>query len=136
MAAKFEVDEVARPGLRRAVFSDPIRIQMPVGAVASIGHRVTGIFLAIAFPFAVYLLDLSLRDARSYARVAGLLDRPAFQASAIFFAWALAHHLLAGIRHLLSDAEIGTQLQAARRTAWFVNVSGIAVALLAASALL
>ena len=136
MAAKFRVDEVARPRLRRAVFFDPIRIQMPVGAVASIGHRVTGIFLAVAFPFAIYLLDLSLRDAQSYARVAGLLDQPAFQAAAVFFAWTLAHHLLAGIRHLLSDADIGSQLQAARRSAWFVNVGGIAVALLAAAALL
>jgi len=130
------VHDAARPRPRRAVFFDPIRIQMPVGALASIGHRVTGILLAVGLPFAIYLLDLSLRDARSYARVAGLFEQPAFRAAAIFFAWALAHHLLAGIRHLLSDADIGSQLQAARRSAWIVNLGGIAVALLAATALL
>jgi succinate dehydrogenase / fumarate reductase cytochrome b subunit len=43
---------------------------------------------------------------------------------------------LAGIRHLLSDIDIGSQLPAARRTAWIVNLGGLAVALLAAGALL
>jgi succinate dehydrogenase / fumarate reductase cytochrome b subunit len=46
----------------------------------------------------------------------------------------LAHHLLAGIRHLLSDIDIGSQLPAARRSAWIVNFGGAAVALLAAGA--
>lgn len=130
------VGDIVRPRRRRPVFFNLIRIEMPVGALTSIGHRVTGIFLALGLPFAIYLLDLSLRGAQSYARVAGLFDQPAFRAAAIFFAWTLAHHLLAGIRHLLSDADIGSQLHAARRSAWIVNLGGIAVALLAATALL
>jgi succinate dehydrogenase / fumarate reductase cytochrome b subunit len=28
----------------------------------------------------------------------------------ILLIWALAHHLLAGVRHLLSDIDIGSQL--------------------------
>jgi succinate dehydrogenase / fumarate reductase cytochrome b subunit len=48
----------------------------------------------------------------------------------------LAHHVLAGIRHLLSDVDIGSQLPAARRSAWIVNVGGVALALFAAAALL
>jgi len=46
----------------------------------------------------------------------------------------LAHHLLAGIRHLLSDIDIGSQLPFARRSTWIVNVGGAAVALFAAGA--
>jgi len=44
--------------------------------------------------------------------------------------------LLAGTRHLLSDGDIGSQLRTARRSAWIVNLGGVAVALLAAGALL
>jgi succinate dehydrogenase / fumarate reductase cytochrome b subunit len=48
----------------------------------------------------------------------------------------LAHHSLAGIRHLLSDVDVGSQLHAARRSAWIVNVGAVVVALLAAGVLL
>ena len=121
---------------RRPVFFNLMQIQMPVGALTSITHRVTGIFLAISVPFGIYLLDLSLQDPQSYAQVISLFDKWTFRAAAIVFVWALAHHLLAGIRHLLSDIDIGSQLPAARRSAWVVNLGGIAVALLALGALL
>ena len=121
---------------RRPVFFNLMQIQMPVGALTSITHRVTGIFLAISVPFGIYLLDLSLQDPQSYAQVISLFDKLTFRAAAIVFLWALAHHLLAGIRHLLSDIDIGSQLPAARRSAWVVNLGGIAVALLALGALL
>ena len=120
----------------RPVFFNLMQIQMPVGALTSITHRVTGIFLAISVPFGIYLLDLSLQDPRSYAQVISLFDKWIFRVAAIIFVWALAHHLLAGIRHLLSDIDIGSQLPAARRSAWVVNLGGIAVALLALGALL
>jgi succinate dehydrogenase/fumarate reductase cytochrome b subunit len=276
-------DMVAASRRRRAVFSNLARIQMPVGALTSITHRVTGIFLAPGVPFSVYLLDLSLQGPQSYARVTGLFDDVAFRIVAIFFGssgnrvgdfgailefgehaseelesqvflvaqsvravlddtdlvvesldeserdlvlglavggdaikgddarlriaedsahgrlrtkpgeriashsrrfrfdevamptwshvssipehgrkpvstplpgrftlsndshdflktllfiWVLAHHVLAGIRHLLSDVDIGSQLSAARRSAWVVNVGGIAIAALALRALL
>jgi len=51
------------------------------------------------------------------------------------FIWALAHHLLAGTRHPLSDIDIGSLLPVARRSAWIVNVGGVAVALLAVGVL-
>ena len=121
---------------RRPVFFNLMQIQMPVGALTSITHRVTGIFLAISVPFGIYLLDLSLQDPQSYAQVISLFDKLTFRAATILLVWVLTHHLLAGIRHLLSDIDIGSQLPAARRSAWVVNLGGIAVALLAIGALL
>ena len=47
---------------RRPVFLDLMRIQMPVGALTSIGHRISGVVLAASVPATVYLLGLSLRD--------------------------------------------------------------------------
>ena len=120
----------------RPVFFNLTQIQMPVGALTSITHRVTGILLALGIPFSIYLLDLSLQSPQSYAQVISLFDKLAFRGAAIVLIWALAHHSLAGIRHLLSDIDVGSQLPAARRSAWIVNLGGVAVALLAAGALL
>jgi succinate dehydrogenase / fumarate reductase cytochrome b subunit len=122
--------------MKRPVFFNVFQIRMPVGAVTSILHRITGIFLAIGIGFGVYLLDRSLRDPQSYAWVSALFTHAAFKMAALAFAWALAHHLLAGIRHLLSDIDIGSSLPAARRSAWCVNLGALAVTLLAAGALL
>jgi succinate dehydrogenase / fumarate reductase cytochrome b subunit len=121
---------------RRTVFFDLLHIQMPVGALTSITHRVTGVLLALGVPFALYVLDLSLRSPDGYAEVLALLDRWFVKSGLILLIWSLAHHLLAGIRHLLSDIDVGSLLPAARRSAWIVNLTGIAVALLAAGALL
>jgi succinate dehydrogenase / fumarate reductase, cytochrome b subunit len=120
----------------RPVFFDLLRIQLPVGALTSITHRVTGLILALGIPLGAYLLDMSLRGPESYARVVALFGATPSRIAAVVLIWALAHHLLAGIRHLLSDIDVGSRLSAARRSAWIVNVSGLAIAALAAGALL
>ncbi len=104
---------------------------MPVGALTSIGHRISGVILAVAVPAAVYLFALSLRDDIGFARVAELSEHFAFKVAVVAAVWALAHHLLGGVRHLLSDFDIGSPLRSARKSAWFVNLAGVAVALLA-----
>jgi succinate dehydrogenase / fumarate reductase cytochrome b subunit len=121
---------------RRPVFFNLAQIQLPVGALTSIVHRVTGVVLAAGIPFLVYLLDLSLEGPRGYDQAQAMLHYVWAKGISIVFTWALAHHLLAGTRHLLSDVDIGSQLPAARRSAWVANVGGVAVALLAVAALL
>ena len=120
----------------RPVFLNLAKIQMPVGALTSITHRITGVLLAFAIPFCIYLLDLSLQGPPGYDRVSAMLDGGLVKSAVIVLTWALAHHMLAGIRHLLSDIDIGSQLPAARRSAWIVNIGGAVVALLAAGVLL
>ena len=116
---------------RRPVFLNLTQIAMPVGALTSIGHRISGVILATAVPVAIYLLILSLRDEMGFALVAALLGHFAFKMAAVIAVWALAHHLLGGVRHMLSDFDIGSRLRTARKSAWFVNLAGFAVALLA-----
>lgn len=121
---------------RRPVFFDLLHIQMPVGALTSITHRVTGALLAIGVPFTIYLLDLSVQSPEGYAEVIALFDRWYAKCGFILLIWSLTHHLLAGIRHLWSDIDVGSLLPAARRSAWIVNLTGVAVAFLAAGVLL
>jgi succinate dehydrogenase / fumarate reductase, cytochrome b subunit len=109
---------------------------MPVGALTSIGHRISGIALAAGVPFGVYLLSLSLRDEAGFAQVRGLFTQLAVKVAATIVVWSLAHHVLAGMRHLSSDFDIGSPLRVARRSAWFVNLGGVAIALFAAGLML
>ena len=120
---------------KRPTFFNLAQITLPVGALASIAHRIAGMLLALGTPLAIWLLDLSIRSEAGYARVDALFGNPLFQAASLIFIWALAHHLLAGIRHLLMDADLGSQLQTARRSAWLVNLGGVAVMLLALGAM-
>ena len=118
------------------MFFNLLQIQMPVGALTSIMHRVTGLVLAMGIPFALYAMHLSLDSAESYARLAQITSTYAFKVSSIVFIWALSHHVLAGVRHLLMDVDVGSHLPAARRSAWLVNVGGVLMALLATKVLL
>lgn len=120
---------------RRPVFFNLMQIQMPVGAITSITHRITGILLALGIPLDIYLLGLSLQSAQGYAHVAALFDILAFKLIMLLFIWALTHHVLAGLRHLLSDIDIGSHLQPARTSAWIINCIGLAIALLSAGVL-
>lgn len=116
----------------RPVFLDLMRIQMPVGALTSIGHRISGVVLATSIPAAVYLLGLSLRDAVGFAQVIALFAQLPVKALAVIVVWALVQHILSGVRHLLTDFDIGSPMRVARRSAWFVNLAGVAGAVLAA----
>jgi succinate dehydrogenase / fumarate reductase, cytochrome b subunit len=120
---------------QRPVFFNVAKIQLPVGALTSITHRISGVLLASGIPFCIYLLDLSLQGPSGYSQVIALLDYVPLKGALIVLTWALAHHVLAGIRHLLSDIDIGSQLPASRRSAWIANIGGVAVALLVAGAL-
>lgn len=119
--------------MKKTMFFNVFQIQMPVGAVTSITHRVTGILLAAGIPIGIYLFSASLEGPDGYARVGAFFDAFGARCLAVLFAWALAHHLLAGLRHMLSDIDIGSRLAAARRSAWAVNVLVVLIALLAAA---
>lgn len=122
--------------LRRARFLDLTRIRFPVGAVCSIGHRVSGVALAVAIPLLIALFARSLAGAEGYAEAARWLAPLQARAALVLVVWAFAHHLLAGVRHLLMDIGAGSALGPARASAWLVNLAGIAIAVLAGGALL
>lgn len=117
---------------RRPVFLDLRRIPQPIGAVASFLHRVSGVLLVIALLPAALLFARSLASAEGFDALRSALDGGLVRLALVLLAWALAHHVFAGIRHLLMDAGRGWRLTDARRSAWTVLVCGLAVAALAA----
>jgi succinate dehydrogenase / fumarate reductase cytochrome b subunit len=102
----------------RPVYLNLLRIRMPAGAVASILHRVSGVLLVLTIPFGIYLLQLSLSGEAGFAAARALLDTALVKAVSVVLLWAVLHHLLVGIRHLLIDLELGVRLPTARRSAW------------------
>jgi succinate dehydrogenase / fumarate reductase, cytochrome b subunit len=104
-------------------------IRMPVAAVVSITHRISGALLL--FPFAAWLLfmlDTSLRSEQGFEYVkAKYLELTLVKLGLLLFIWAFCHHLCAGIRHLFLDLDIGGDLKPARLTGWMVIVAGLAL---------
>lgn len=117
-------------------FFNVLQIQLPVGAVTSFAHRVSGVLLAIGVPFSTYMFDMSLKGPNGFSEVATILHSLPVRCLGVLYAWALGHHLLAGVRHLLSDIDIGSSLPEARRSAWIVNCASPLLAILAAVAFL
>lgn len=134
-----------RPGVLQArtrpAFFNLYLIRQPVTAVVSIGHRVSGVVLALVVPILVYLLQLSLSGPQGYARVGAFFDRVWIRGLTVFLIWAFAHHLLAGVRHLLFDLHVGTvdrvsgppgaSLGTSRASAWIVLGAEACIVILA-----
>ncbi|VAX03362.1 Succinate dehydrogenase cytochrome b-556 subunit [hydrothermal vent metagenome] len=109
----------------RPVFLNLLRIRQPVMAVVSIFHRISGVLMILALPGLVYLLNLSLSNQAGFSQVADLLTSPVLKLLAVLLGWALTHHILAGIRFMLLDFDLGIDRAVARKTAWLVHVSAL-----------
>jgi succinate dehydrogenase / fumarate reductase cytochrome b subunit len=110
------------PADTRPVYLDLLRIRILPGAVTSILHRISGVLLVMAIPVLVYVLQLSLAGEASFAAARALLALAVVKLVGIVLLWALLHHLLAGIRYLLMDVDVGVDLPVARSAAWVVTI--------------
>lgn len=119
----------------RPVFLNLLKIRQPVTAVLSIFHRVSGIAMVLLLPGFIYLLSLSLRDQAGFDQMVAVLSSAPAKFVVVILSWVLAHHLLAGLRFLVLDFDIGVERAMARRTAWLVHVAAAMVALLSAGLL-
>jgi succinate dehydrogenase / fumarate reductase, cytochrome b subunit len=89
-----------RQELQRPVFLSFARIRFPVGAVASIGHRISGVVLVMALPLAVLFLERSLQAEAQPLALPGWVRLPA-----ALLAWAAAHPLTARFRACLTTSD-------------------------------
>lgn len=119
----------------RPVFLNLLRIHLPVTALVSFAHRITGVLLALSIPLLLYLLELSLRDATGFAEARRLLQGGVVSVILFFALWVLLHHLLAGVRFLFIDMGLGVQKTTARRSAVAVAAGALLMALLIATLL-
>lgn len=109
----------------RPVYLNLLKIKLPVTGILSILHRLTGVLMVFSLPFLIYLLDLSLASSKGFETVVDLFTHPLMKITLGVYLWFLVHHLMAGIRFLLLDLDLGVERVAARRSAFVVNYLGL-----------
>lgn len=119
----------------RPKYLNPLQIRLPVTAVVSIAHRISGVLIFLATPALLYVLERSLGDAAGFTAVRTLFENGLVRVALILVLVAVLHHLLAGIRYLLIDLGMGVNLPGARRGAWLV-LAGVGVSFVAALVLM
>jgi succinate dehydrogenase / fumarate reductase cytochrome b subunit len=121
----------ARRVIRNISVPDLIRYKLPVPGMLSILHRVSGALMFLLLPAVLWLFELSLkRDA--FARLLELAGGWFARLVLVALAWALLHHLAAGIRYLLLDLDLGVDRAPARRSAWIVFAVSLSLTALSA----
>ncbi|MCG7896856.1 MAG: succinate dehydrogenase, cytochrome b556 subunit [Candidatus Thiodiazotropha weberae] len=120
----------------RPVFLNLFKIRLPMAGIMSIIHRATGVVMVLSIPLLIYLFDLSLSGVDGFAAAKAILGMGLVKLILFLMLWALMHHLLAGIRYLLIDIDIGVEKPLFRQTALAVTVAAPVVALILLGGLL
>jgi len=115
---------------KRPVFLDLYKIHLPLTGFVSITHRVTGVLLFLSLPLLVYILQHSLESATGYTEAQQWLQSWPWRIYLVLVGWWFAHHLLAGLRHMFIDMDIGVELAPARLGAGLVLLGGAVVLLI------
>lgn len=112
----------------RPVFLNLLKIHMPVTAIVSIKHRVSGVFFFLMFPMLLYMYSL--------LPLASELSEFLSHLWVQFVLWlmisAFCYHLIAGIRHLVFDYGPWHSQKAATNSAYIVLVLSTLVMIWAA----
>ena len=111
----------ARPVYRNIGFGDLAHYRLPIPGIASIVHRATGLALFVCLLFLLAMLQMSLKSEAGFEAFRSVVwGNPIAKLVLIGLMFALIYHLVAGIRHMIQDANIWLDLAAARSTAFAV----------------
>jgi succinate dehydrogenase / fumarate reductase cytochrome b subunit len=116
---------------RRPKYLDLTEIRLPLPALVSILHRVSGVGLyLVGIPLGLYLFQMSLASESGYADVAAFTGHWFVKLILLGLMWAFLHHFVAGIRYLALDLHVGDELQQARGTSYAVFAVSLALTLI------
>jgi len=104
--------------------------RLPLNAITSITHRLTGLLLAFGLVGVVVLLVTAAAGSQAYAVAYDVLATWPAQLLLVLFTLALYYHLCAGVRHLFWDAGVGFSLRAARTGSWALIGAAIVLTVL------
>jgi len=103
---------------------------LPITAMTSISHRISGIVMFAAVPILLYMLSVSLKSEASFEELKVLLS--GFFAKLVL--WGIVasftFHVVAGFRHLLMDIGIGESLQGGKTGSVLVIILSVFLILL------
>ena len=105
----------------RPVYIDLRKINLPVSALISITHRLSGIYVFfITLPLMLALIYFSTESDDSFNDLSLFLKDYKFILGLIVLSFCILwYHILSGVRHLIMDAHIGESLIASKYSAIF-----------------
>ena len=105
----------------RPVYIDLRKINLPVSALISITHRLSGIYVFfITLPLMLALIYFSTESEDSFNDLSLFLKDYKFILGLIVLSFCMLwYHILSGVRHLIMDAHIGESLLASKYSAIF-----------------
>lgn len=107
---------------KRPININPLSIKLPITALISISHRISGVFVFLLIPVFLWMLESSLASEQSYNELATTLGHWFVKLVVFVLLASLIFHLLAGIRHLVMDMHIGESLHMAKLTSILVFI--------------
>lgn len=107
---------------KRPVNLDIATIKLPITALVSILHRVSGVVLFGAVAVLLWMLGASLASEQSFADMKECLQGPLAKVVVWLVLAGLAYHTVAGVRHLFMDMGVGETLEGGRLGARLVFV--------------
>jgi len=111
-----EATKKQRPEFRNIHIAELSNYRMPLAALVSILHRISGFLMFLALPVILYLLQLSILSEDSFKYFAGIASLPLVKLVILALAWAYFQHFCAGIRHLFMDLHMGLDKDSARKS--------------------
>ena len=99
-----------------------LKIRMPVTAVVSILHRVSGIVLFLSIPYIIWLFSNSVKSLEGFNSILGVFSSDCGKLFTVILLWAITHHFFAGLRFLFLDLDIGIARESTIKIAWLVQI--------------
>ena len=104
----------------RPKYLNLLQIRLPLPGVVSIMHRISGAVLFLALPLLLWWLQQSLMSFNTFTALKAAFSHWFIKLLIIGLLWGYLHHLCAGIRHLVLDLDVGTELSTARMSSKLV----------------
>lgn len=109
-----------------------VKYRMPAAAIVSILHRVSGALMFLLLPFVLYLFEQSMTSEISFDYFKGIMSVTWVKLIVLALVWACLHHFLSGLRHLMLDIHVGLEKTSACRSAKWVLMGSLSLAMLVA----
>jgi len=102
----------------KPVYINLFKIQLPLSALLSISHRVSGILIFfLVLPVSAYILNLLLASQDSFSSFVDVFNSSVFLRTFVLFNILIfEYHVIAGIRHMLMDFKLVSETLSASNT--------------------
>lgn len=104
--------------------------KLPLNALLSITHRLTGLVLALGAAGVVGMLVAAASGSQVYQAFHAASYHWLGQIVLVAFTLALYYHLCAGVRHLFWDAGYGYELRTANIGSWLIMIGAVVLTVL------